>query len=457
MFFEYDKQTSLDLELFQNDRTEKCLFSVFGRTVTKGGQETVLRLFKTPTFDINSLEGRKAEIHFFFKNKPHLKLNSEYCAFIEHYLAINKNPLRDNIIDATYNGIMNLISPDGDYWIISNGIRYIIQLLIDLKNFIEETDELEVPLTLKEDFAEVKKFLSIKILWKIMLNPPQQAENLAYSVINALDHFFRESHKHQLREVIQIIYKIDVLQTLSSIMKSEGYTLPQYTFESGIVFEMTDGFHPFLSSPVTNSFTVQNNSSLCFLTGPNMSGKSTFLKTIGIMIYLSHLGFPVPAKNLKTSVFNGLYTTINLSDNINFGYSHFYSEVKRVKDIAGKISSEKKLVIIFDELFRGTNVKDAFDASLAIVSKIAKIKNNLFYISSHILEVAENLDNKENVVFKCFESSLINETPVYDYKLKEGISQERIGMVIIRNERIIEILNEVTEKQYERTNANYTN
>ncbi len=65
------------------------------------------------------------------------------------------------------------------------------------------------------------------------------------------------------------------------------------------------------------------------------------------MIYLSHIGFPVPAKRFKTTVFDGLFTTINLTDNLNLGYSHFYSEVKRVKDIAVKISSKKNLFIIF--------------------------------------------------------------------------------------------------------------
>jgi DNA mismatch repair ATPase MutS len=120
-----------------------------------------------------------------------------------------------------------------------------------------------------------------------------------------------------------------------------------------------------------------------------MAGKSTFLKTIGILVYVAHLGFPVPAKELRISVFSGLYTTINLSDNLNFGYSHFYSEVRRVKEIVTKFNPDKKIVIIFDELFRGTNVKDAFEASASIISKLAKIKSNLFFISSHILEIAD--------------------------------------------------------------------
>jgi len=177
---------------------------------------------------------------------------------------------------------------------------------------------------------------------------------------------------------LNIVYKIDVLQTFAKIVKMDGFSLPEYVTDKNPVFEVTEGFHPFLESPISNSFSFKRNSSLCFLTGPNMSGKSTFMKTMGLMIYLSHIGLPVPAKHFKTSIFDGLFTTINLTDSLNLGYSHFYSEVKRVKDIVIKINSKRNLFIIFDELFRGTNVKDAYDASLMIISALAKIRDNFF-------------------------------------------------------------------------------
>jgi DNA mismatch repair protein MutS len=257
----------------------------------------------------------------------------------------------------------------------------------------------------------------------------------------------RGSHKNNFKELLNIVYKIDVLQALSGIMKSEGYSLPEFYPGSIPVFEVIDAFNPILPAAVPNSFTFAGDSTLCFITGPNMAGKSTFLKTMGLMIYLSHLGFPVPAKGLKTTVFDGLFTTINLADNLNLGYSHFYSEVQRVKDIVVKINTERNLFVIFDELFRGTNVKDAYDASLLIISALAKIRGNFFFISTHILEVAEDLLNKESVIFNCFESELVDQTPVYDYKLKSGVSKERIGMLIIKHEHIIEILEQIAEKQ----------
>ena len=118
-----------------------------------------------------------------------------------------------------------------------------------------------------------------------------------------------------------------------------------------------------------------------------------------------------------------------------------------MKEIASALANVRKFVIIFDELFRGTNVKDAFDASLLIITSLSRIKNNLFFISTHILEVADILQESESIDFRCFESDLVDQKPVYDYKLKEGISRERVGMKILQEQNIPEILERVINQQ----------
>jgi DNA mismatch repair protein MutS len=447
MLFDTDKQTIRDLNLFDDRTLVKSVFSVYNKTTTKGGQEMLYNLFRTPVSDLNFLESRKDEINFFYLNSFSLKLKSRQIDFIEHYLVNDRVPLRDNLIDATYNGLMNKLSSDGNYWIISNGIFYVLCLLADLKLFLEETKLLHVPESFKEELSRISAFIDLETLNYCMANPPADFRDLSFLQINNLDQLLRVSKKESFRELLNIVYKIDVLQTLSRIMKSEGYTLPEYCEASQPLFEVIDAINPVLSSPVPNSFTFNRNSSLCFITGPNMAGKSTFLKTMGLMIYIAHLGFPVPAKKLRTSVFDGLFTTINLADNLNLGFSHFYAEVHRVKNIVLKINKEKNLFVVFDELFRGTNVKDAFDASLMIMSALAKIRGNIFFISTHILEVAEELKKNDSILFHCFESELVNQIPVYEYKLKSGVSKERVGMLIVKQEGIIEILDQIAEKQ----------
>ena len=443
MNFDLDKQTIRDLELFPEKRNDKSILSVYNRTATIGGRELLYEVFSSPVNNLDFLQNRQKEINFFVNNDCFFKFNSGQLDYIEWYLRNQRAPLKDNIIDATVDSVRNKLKPDSDYRTISEGILHIVRLLNKLELFIEEARLFPIPSTLDKDLEKIDNFIDSKSLKKVM----SQSDDLGFTQINKLDYFFRVSHKILFREVLDAVYKIDILQTLCQLIRKDGFTLPNYCADAKSRFEVIDAIHPLLTDPISNSFTFDHDSNLCFITGPNMSGKSTFLKTMGVMLYLAHIGFPVPAKKLTTSLFDGLFTTINLTDNLNLGYSHFYSEVKRVKDLVIKMNSERNLFIIFDELFRGTNVKDAYDASLMIISALAKIRDNFFFISTHILEVAENLVDKDSIIFKCFESELIDGQPVYDFKLKEGISKERIGLLIIKNESIMEILDEIIGKQ----------
>lgn len=447
MPFKVDKQTIKDIEIFAEKRGNHSVFSFYNQTVTKGGESLLYEIFKAPGSDIEFLENRKNEIKFFFDNGCYLKLNSRSIDFIEFYLNSRRVPLKANIIDATVNAISNKVIPNSDYYTITEGIIHISQLLVDLDIFIKEVKSCNIAGSIRNHLEEIEVFLKSKPIKKLIEDPPGKAKDLNYNQINKLDNHFRLKEKESFRNLLVIVYEIDFLQTMAGLMKSKGLTLPDYEVSQKSVFKVVDSFHPFLAEPVKNSFGFKNNFNLCFLTGPNMSGKTTFLKTMGLLVYLSHIGLPVPAREFRTSIYEGLFTTINLSDDLNLGYSHFYAEINRIKDIAINISSTDNLVIIFDELFRGTNVKDAFDASYSIISTLSKIRNTRFFISTHILEVAEKLGNSNSIIFKCFESEMIDQNPEYTYIIKDGISSERVGMMILKKENIIQILNDVIKKQ----------
>src|SRR5690606_13713068 len=141
-------------------------------------------------------------------------------------------------------------------------------------------------------------------------------------------------------------------------------------------------YHPCIDKAIANSVSFDQDSNVLFLTGANMAGKSTFMKSFGTSIYLAHMGFPVAAKRMVFSVKDGLFSSINVSDNLGMGYSHFYAEVLRVKDVAVEVAKSKNLVILFDELFKGTNVKDAYDATLGVSEAFAENRNCSFIIST---------------------------------------------------------------------------
>jgi DNA mismatch repair ATPase MutS len=172
-----------------------------------------------------------------------------------------------------------------------------------------------------------------------------------------------------------------------------------------------------------------------------MAGKSTFMKSVGIAVYLAHMGFPVAAEGMAFSVQDGMYTSINVADNLDKGLSHFYAEVLRVREVAEEVGRGRNLVIIFDELFKGTNVKDAYDATVAVTAAFAENRNSAFIVSTHITEAGQTLQEQHaNMKFVCFPTILDKGIPRYTFRLQEGISSDRHGMMIIVNEGILDII-----------------
>jgi len=296
-----------------------------------------------------------------------------------------------------------------------------------------------------EDYPEFILNYRQTIVDKIENTPLKLALNyknrtrLFYHEYCKFDFFFRNTEVNSIKELLDIIYEIDALKSVAIAAGKHGFEFPAFTGKSNH-FVVRGLIHPLLGNPVSNDFSFTDHGSICFLTGPNMAGKSTFLKSLGISVYLSHLGFPVPAKYMETSLFNGLLTTINLSDNINKGYSHFYNEVLRVKYVAERINESGNIFTVFDELFRGTNVKDAYDASLAVIYAFSGLKKGVFAISTHIIEIAEKLNGNNSIFYKYFEANMIDEIPQYTYKLNDGVTNERIGMYILKKEKVLETI-----------------
>jgi len=447
MSFRIDKQTERDIELFSKNEGIPSLFGFYNRTKTFGGQELLYKVIRTPFSDKAFLENRIAEINYVLSLENSLKLNKRQFDFVEYYLMNRHIPLRNNIIDAARDSIANKLKSSNDYYVIREGIINLVGILNDFSKYCENSLGSNPPKSLENALNYALDFVNDKAISEILPKISQDSRKIKPRQINQLDNIFRAKRAKEVRTILSTIYNIDVLQSHCELIRKDKFCLPEYSDGEKPGFQAIECKHPLLNNPVTNSFELDNDRSLCFITGPNMSGKSTFLKTVGILTYFAHLGIPVPARKLKLPILSGLFTTINLSDSLSQGFSHFMTEVNRVKEISLVIQDNSSVVIILDELFRGTNVKDAFEGTLMVVRSLSKIRGAFFFISTHILEVAENLSNSISIDFRCFESILNNDKPIYDYRLKHGITSERVGMQIIRNEKIEEILNEIIKIQ----------
>ena len=171
-----------------------------------------------------------------------------------------------------------------------------------------------------------------------------------------------------------------------------------------------------------------------------MAGKSTFIKAVGIAVYLAHLGMGVPASAMRLSLFDGVLSNINVVDNIAKGESYFFNEVKRIKDTILKINDHRKWLVLIDELFKGTNVLDAMKCSSAVIRGLIKIHNSIFILSTHLYEIGDELKDYPNISFKYFETAVTGDQLHFSYLLKEGISNDRLGYLILKREKVVELL-----------------
>ncbi|QHT71367.1 DNA mismatch repair protein [Rhodocytophaga rosea] len=442
MSFHIDTQTKKDLQLFDEGRKSHSVFSYFNHTRTKGGKALLYQMMLAPLNEEKVLTDRQNAIRFFGENQVEIGIDYHRIDMIEYYLNLNVTVLKNNPLDACIKHVSAQLRPDNNYYLIQTGIEHLIYLFRHLHQFIASTEKTGMPALILEQFSQIEAFLQEPMIQTLV----QTKSKLSFLQISQYDHLLRKKFKPQLFSLLDHLYQFDVFETVARIARQKSLTFPEYVSAAQPQVTIQGLFHPLLENPVLNDIEISSTANLFFLTGPNMAGKSTFLKSLGLSIYLAHIGFPVPASYMQTSLYNGLITTINLADSMQLGYSHFYSEVKRVKETALMIKENKSVFVIFDELFRGTNVKDALDASLLVISAFAKIKTCSFFVSTHLTEVAKELPDPSTICFKYFESSLIGNKPVYSYKLQDGISEERLGILIVQNEKITEILDSIGQK-----------
>jgi DNA mismatch repair protein MutS len=438
MNFDIDRQTLNDLAIFQNNNSRQSIYGLFNHTDTIGGNEVLQDMFNKPLIDPVQIKERLEVFLYLEEHNIKISLNRNDYDFVEFYLKKHYHAKPFSAITGFLEKIIYAFKfNDNDYYVIQTGIESMLPILDSLIKF---TDALQGNLPKKiQEFRStiLNTFQPEEFAW---LKQLIKKSNRSATDTAKADHFFRVLAYERMKILLNIAYQLDVYQSVSISGKALGFTFPVVSENNGRGLTIEGLFHPFITNPKSNDIEFSPDRNVCFVTGTNMAGKSSLLKSIGIAIYLSQLGFPVPAKSMATSTFRGLITTINLADDVEQGHSHFYKEVLRVKHVAEKLNQSKDIFVIFDELFRGTNVKDAYDASLAIIAAFAEVKTCFFIVSTHIVEVAHELSSIENINFRYMETIFEDTNPVNSYKLKQGITEERLGMWIVKNERILEII-----------------
>lgn len=436
MSFTIDKQSLDELNLMGKYRHGSVYF-LFNKLKTRSGEQLMEQWFRHPLTDAVAINQRTAVFKFFQNARLEFPFDAGQVALMREYVdaGSEQGPVATYVHIVTRK-LLSSLARDERYKGIIQGLQATIVTLKKCYGFVVQLSAMPGPYT--ERVAAIRKILETPAL--AVLIETDIYKSMSVNSIARYDHLLKGKMNDSITAVLNFIAELDVNIAVAHVAGSKGLAYANALPKEANCFTAIDLKHPCIDSAVGNDIDLRMQRNVVFLTGANMAGKSTWMKSIGIALYLAHIGFPVAAASMEFSIREGLYSSINVADNIALGYSHFYAEVVRVKTAAEATCSGKYLLLMFDELFKGTNVKDAYDGTLAVTEAFSEYANCLFIVSTHIIEVGEALKGRDNIQFTYMPTVMEGTMPRYTYRLEKGITEDRQGMMIINNEGILDLI-----------------
>jgi DNA mismatch repair protein MutS len=432
-----DNTTLNDLSIFAHEEELSVFYRLdFARTI--GGRDWLKYYVDEPLSGIKQISERQQLLQRIIGvlDEWPVTINNGTIMVIEKYFesgldAIPKSP--DLLSALTYK-----LFSSADYSLISYTVGHFnsfIRGMHQTKELLWSNDNApELAVILERIHALIKRPLLQKILQQ------DAQKKLSRPEILTIGHFVKYEFKDQCRDMIELYSKLDAFYSMATACRKYSFSFPAFTDAERPQLSAVQLYHPLLPIPVSYNIELDAKENFLFLTGANMAGKSTFIKALGVAVYLAHLGMGVPAQKMQLSYFDGLLSNIQVADNIIKGESYFFNEVQRIHKTIEKISDGKKWLILIDELFKGTNVQDAMKCSTVVIEGLRKMKNTLFILSTHLYEIGEELKQYSNIQFRYFETEVKDGQLLFSYQLKKGISNDRLGYLILKKEGVIDML-----------------
>jgi ABC-type multidrug transport system ATPase subunit len=432
-----DAQTLRDLEVFEAPGGVPSLFDLLDHTRTRGGRTRLRQRFARPLASPASIRETQAAVAF---ARAHPGLFAELPAEerlreLDAYLRSPHAPPRARggialaaeslwcrladrrLFDATVAGVEAALSFLRSVRVLAAGLR-----------------ERGAPGPLGHAAGRLAALLATEEL--AVLGTEEGRVARPWEVL-AADVALRERMQGTISKLLDELYEVDAIASMAAAGRALGLTMPRIAEAEDGVLEIRAGWHPFVQGAVPNDLALPPGKRLLFLTGPNMAGKTTYMRAAAVCVYLAQVGMEVPAAEMALSPFGAMLASLNTADNTRLGYSYFFSEVKRVREAAKRLEEGRRSLLLFDEMFKGTNVRDAFDGSRAVVSAFAAVEGSVALVSSHLVELVEELRAEDGIEMAYFDAQVRDGTLVYDYRLKPGHSSQRLGMVLLEREGLL--------------------
>lgn len=432
-----DKITFNDISIFHQEE-EFSIFHKLNFTKTIGGKEWLRRFFSEPHHDLKRIIGTQNIIKALLNHIDDwpVEITNGTIIMIDKFLDYNLDPVPQN--QTSLNSFAYKVLHGSDYSLIKYSVKHLSDFYRGLKKLLILLSGTQLPGNLSFYLDRIQAILREEALLKLANTGPEEKFSTQQYLYFA--YHLRVNYKSDTLELVEIFSRLEAWYSMAMAVKTYKLHFPQFIETDEPYFKAQGLYHVLLPSPIAYDLVLEPKQNFLFLTGANMAGKSTLIKAVGSSVFLAHIGMGVPARHMELSLFDGLLSNINVSDNIAKGESYFFNEVQRIKNTIYKINDGKKWLVLIDELFKGTNVQDAMKCSLTVIKGLIKIKNSLFILSTHLYEIGEELKQYPNISFKYFETNVMDDQLEFSYQLREGISNDRIGYVILRREKVVEML-----------------
>lgn len=433
-----DKTTLKDLSIYTSD-ANGGIFSLIDRTTSQAGRDHLKRHIAQPPANADHLVKLQDAIKFWYTHPalwPGVISNGTIIMLEKFFESADQVSAPPTGITLMMGAMLQRLLNRQEYFLTRFSLSHLADFLKGCRQLADIAKSNDVPELLKNELANIDKELEHRLVEKMMA----VTNDTKYSDLAQLNYLARREMKSMIYRLIAIYARLDAWQSMAKATKEHGWVFPEILPEAPIQFEMTQLYHPLVSTPVAYDIHFDNSRNFLVITGANMSGKTTFMRSLGVGALMAHLGMGVPAKALRISFLHGIITNMHVEDNILKGESYFFAEVQRIKQTAEKIRQDKPHLVLMDELFKGTNVHDAYECTKAVMDGLLNHNHHLMILSTHLYEVAHKFEGHKDILFAYFVTEMENDDYKFTYELKPGISNDRIGYRILQQEGVISLL-----------------
>lgn len=456
-------------DLTWNDLEMNRTFMKMNRTFSMPGQQCLYNMLRILQFEEDELKRRNRMIEYLQHNKEQRQQlqcllyylgKDEYdgAASLLYKGTAELPPVRGWVIPATLGMIASLLSIPflgargivlvAIFFIMNMvihnkmnkyteaampGIRYIAKMLIAARELAKlKIPELETYNTFFEKVVDKCQVIVKKnrALGTVSTDPLGLGEYIKIAFLQEARAYLRtcvyiQQHAPALRTLYRKLGELDAFQAVASVRRGMRYCCkPKFVEQPNFLSAVQLG-HPMLKGAVCNDITIDGKNIV--LTGSNMSGKSTFLRTIGINAILAQTFYMAMAKEYKTSFFN-ILSSISPSDDMMEGRSYYMAEAEALLRMVHVVEEERCSLLLIDEIFRGTNPTERVAAASSLLTFFSE-RNCMVVVATHDIEITENV--KEQYDSYHFEETISKDALEFDYLLKPGVLKKPNGIRIL--------------------------